>query len=148
VPTPCRPLTVQDWQSDGETHPRLPPIERQSEPFRFQANGVPPFRPRDTYPAILSTDHRPSTLSPQRHIAARQRKHSVTKPHRRQRSREFEYMRRVSAYDRKAYSAEPSDEAAVYGKRWEDLIEAATSASEDGIEERTPVCRPTSGRRR
>jgi hypothetical protein len=39
------------------------------------------------------------------------------------------------SYDRKAFSAEPS---AGYGKRWEDLIDAATSATEED-EERTPV---------
>ena len=45
-------------------------------------------------------------------------------------------MRRMS-YDRKAFSAEPS---AQYGKRWEDLIDAATSATEDVNDDRTPVC--------
>jgi len=43
------------------------------------------------------------------------------------------------SYDRKAYSAEPSTAlSAAYGKRWEDLIDAATSATEED-EERTPV---------
>jgi hypothetical protein len=43
------------------------------------------------------------------------------------------------SYDRKAYSAEPSSAlSAAYGKRWEDLIDAATSATEED-EERTPV---------
>lgn len=43
------------------------------------------------------------------------------------------------SYDRKAYSAEPSSGLAAYGKRWEDLIDAATSATEDADEDRTPV---------
>lgn len=45
------------------------------------------------------------------------------------------------SYERKAYSAEPSGGYGGYGKRWEDLIDAATSATEDGVEgDRTPVC--------
>jgi len=41
--------------------------------------------------------------------------------------------------DRKAFSAEPSA-AALYGKRWEDLIDAATSATEEeGSRDLTPV---------
>lgn len=43
------------------------------------------------------------------------------------------------SYDRKAFSAEPSSAYSVYGKRWEDLIDAATSATEDVNEDRTPV---------
>jgi hypothetical protein len=43
------------------------------------------------------------------------------------------------SYDRKAFSAEPSSQLSAYGKRWEDLIDAATSATEDVDEERTPV---------
>jgi hypothetical protein len=45
------------------------------------------------------------------------------------------------SYDRKAYSAEPSSHLSAYGKRWEDLIDAATSATEDVDEDRTPVSR-------
>jgi hypothetical protein len=47
-------------------------------------------------------------------------------------------MKRLS-YDRKAFSAEPSSHLTAYGKRWEDLIDAATSATEDVDEDRTPV---------
>lgn len=43
---------------------------------------------------------------------------------------------RPASYDRKALSAEPTGD---YGKRWEDLIDAATSATEDIDEDRTPV---------
>ena len=46
-------------------------------------------------------------------------------------------MRRGS-YERKAMSAEPSGFG--YGKRWEDLLDAATSATSDVGEDRTPVC--------
>ena len=41
-----------------------------------------------------------------------------------------EYGRRPSLGDRKALSAEPQTAAWAQGKRWEDLIEAATSATE------------------
>ncbi|KAK0936715.1 hypothetical protein LTR29_011667 [Friedmanniomyces endolithicus] len=44
-----------------------------------------------------------------------------------------------SSGDRKAFSAEPSA-AALYGKRWEDLIDAATSATEEeGSRDLTPI---------
>lgn len=39
-------------------------------------------------------------------------------------------------FDRKAHSVEPTPE---YGKRWEDLIDAAASATEDIEDDRTPV---------
>lgn len=43
--------------------------------------------------------------------------------------------------ERKALSAEPQTAAWVQGKRWEDLIEAATSATEvDDDRDITPVC--------
>jgi hypothetical protein len=47
------------------------------------------------------------------------------------------------SHDRKAQSAEPSTAFSAaygaYGKRWEDLIDAATSATEDVDDDRTPV---------
>ena len=48
--------------------------------------------------------------------------------HERRKSREV--AKRSSGEGRKAFSAEPSA-AALYGKRWEDLIDAATSATEE-----------------
>lgn len=69
--------------------------------------------------------------------------------HKKQRSKgsAHEWLRRIQnddrlkpgIYDRKALSAEPS---ADYGKRWEDLIDAAdqaASAAGDVDEDRTPV---------
>ena len=47
--------------------------------------------------------------------------------HERKRSKEF--AKRLSG-DRKAFSSEPSA-ASLYGKRWEDLIDAAASATEE-----------------
>jgi hypothetical protein len=46
------------------------------------------------------------------------------------------------SYDRKAMSAEPQGLAAKYGNRWEDLIEAAASATEEDVRDLTPVSTP------
>ena len=43
------------------------------------------------------------------------------------------------SYDRKAYSVEPQAAAAILGKRWEDLIDAAASATEEDSRDLTPV---------
>lgn len=149
-------INCKDWLSDTEGHGKptrssieLPPLYRRnnldptSEPFApFNPN-----RPRDLLPSVISTSPpgRSSTLPPiQRHGSTnRPRKQSVSKRareplHKRQKSREQVHMRRMS-YERKAFSAEPSSDFALYGKRWEDLIDAATSATEDVDEERTPV---------
>jgi hypothetical protein len=48
------------------------------------------------------------------------------------------------SYDRKAMSAEPSGTANIYGKRWEDLIDAAASATEEDSRDLTPVSIPPS----
>lgn len=148
--------------SDTEAHKQamrssieLPPIhasnlEPTSEPFSH----LNTLRRRELLPSILSTSPpgRSSTLPPiQRHPSVtRPRKQSVSKrarepQHKRQKSREqAAHLRRMS-YDRKAFSAEPSSAlSAAYGKRWEDLIDAATSATED-VEDRTPVCLITFG---
>lgn len=46
----------------------------------------------------------------------------------------------MSIEGRKAFSAEPQSAASALGKRWEDLIEAATSATEaDDDRDLTPV---------
>ncbi|EFW99444.1 transcription factor [Grosmannia clavigera kw1407] len=152
------------WHSDNEkgrmsrASIELPPIHMAnpdvtSEPFP----GMNHNRPRELLPSILSTSPpgRSSTLPPlQRPMGpARPRKQSVSKRsreahHKKQRSRGSgsDWLRRIqneaSALDRlrpggpiKAMSAEPSE----FGKRWEDLIDAAASATEDIDEDRTPV---------
>jgi hypothetical protein len=56
--------------------------------------------------------------------------------HERKRSRD---NAKRNSGDRKAFSNEPTP-AALYGKRWEDLIDAATSATEEeGSRDLTPV---------
>lgn len=138
--------------SDNEGHKQamrtieLPPIhstnrEPTSDPFSHYNT----HRRKDLLPSILSPPGRSSTLPPlQRHTSTgRTRKQSVSKrarepQHKRQRSRgEHNHIRGLS-HDRKAQSAEPS--SAFYGKRWEDLLDAATSATEDVDDDRTPVC--------
>lgn len=138
--------------SDTEAHTRkqamrssieLPPIHHRNLDITSD-----PFRQRDLLPSILSASPpgRSTTLPPlQRHHSQnRPRKQSLSKrardpQHRRQKSKgdhHAAHLRRMS-YDRKAFSAEPSS---AYGKRWEDLIDAATSATSDVDDDRTPVC--------
>lgn len=139
--------------SDHEAHKQamrasieLPPIHSNNrEPTSDPFSHYNVHRRRDLLPSILSPPGRSSTLPPlQRNTSTgRPRKQSVSKrarepQHRRQKSRgEHTHLRRIS-HDRKAQSAEPS--SAFYGKRWEDLIDAATSATEDVDDDRTPVC--------
>jgi hypothetical protein len=129
----------------------LPPlhtnnIEPTSDPFSH----VNPHRRRELLPSILATSPpgRSSTLPPIQRSSgpSRPRKQSLSKrarepQHKRQTSRGDQsqaHLRRMS-YERKAYSAEPSSAlSTAYGKRWEDLIDAATSATEED-EDRTPV---------
>ena len=120
----------------------LPPLQNHmqaNEPF-------PPFhspRPRELLPSMMarSPPGRSSTLPPIQR--PRPRKSSVTQnarkaKHERTKSKE---IRRMSIEGRKAFSAEPQGPAATaMGKRWEDLIEAATSATEaDSDRDLTPV---------
>ncbi|KAI9892997.1 MAG: hypothetical protein M1814_000881 [Vezdaea aestivalis] len=148
-----------DWDSepetsfsDNEAHRRgiassieLPPINHIGQERMFGGQHYDPTKPRQLLPSILSRSPpgRSSTLPPfqrQPSKSNRPRKSSVTqnarKPrHEKKSSRE--HIRRMS-YDRKAFSAEPS--GAALGKRWEDLIDAATSATEEPTDEdRTPV---------
>lgn len=130
----------------------LPPIHPNNlEPTSDPYSSFNAHRRRDLLPSILSTSPpgRSSTLPPIQRTPGpnRPRKQSVSKrakepQHKRQKSRgEQNHLSRLT-YERKAFSAEPSSAlSAAYGKRWEDLIDAATSATEDVDEERTPVSR-------
>jgi len=155
------------WDSDGDWHsdnegarmPRssieLPPI--QLSPADITSAPLPPLdsgRQRDLLPSIMSHSPpgRSSTLPPlHRPLGpSRPRKQSISKRgHYRRKSRGpgSDWLRRIqndgsngllrpANYDRKALSAEPTGD---YGKRWEDLIDAATSATEDIDEDRTPM---------
>lgn len=138
-------------------HPsvELPPIQNHVNP-----ESVPPFhspRPRELLPSMLehSPPGRSSTLPPmqrkesiKRDKPARPRKSSITQNSRRpkhEKTKSKEQNRRLSIEGRKAFSAEPPGAvaAAAMGKRWEDLIEAATSATEvDSDRDLTPVWPP------
>ncbi|KAJ5101596.1 hypothetical protein NUU61_003818 [Penicillium alfredii] len=144
-PPPCSsvdPHLPQDTHSDTDMNrDRMrSSIELPSLRDHFKQESLPPFaspRPRELLPSILnhSPPGRSSTLPPiqRREKLSRPRKSSITqsarKPrHDRPKSKEF--GRRPSLGDRKALSAEPQTAAWAQGKRWEDLIEAATSATE------------------
>lgn len=111
----------------------LPPLRDH-----FKHDNFSP-RPRELLPSILarSPPPRSSTLPPiqRRDRFARPRKSSITqnarKPKHESRPQSRDYPpRRPSLGERKALSAEPQTAAWAQGKRWEDLIEAATSATE------------------
>lgn len=128
-------------------------IELPSFRDQFKQEVLPPFqssRPRELLPSILSHSPpgRSSTLPPiqRREKLQRPRKSSINKDarkikHERNKSSR-EFARRLSIEGRKAMSAEPPAAAWAQGKRWEDLIEAATSATEaDDDRDLTPVSR-------
>ena len=127
----------------------LPPLRDHFKHENFSP------RPRELLPSILarSPPPRSSTLPPiqRRDRFSRPRKSSITQNARkpkhessssRPQSRDYPppphhhhhhyhpTHRRPSLGERKALSAEPQTAAWAQGKRWEDLIEAATSATE------------------
>jgi hypothetical protein len=153
---------MQEWITDHDGG-RIPRSSIELPPIHFPANDITsvPFPsldppPRTMLPSILSSSPpgRSSTLPPLHRPLPpnRPRKQSITKKsHKKQRSKggANEWLKRLQneggggdllqiggGPDRKALSAEPS---ADYGKRWEDLIDAAASATEDIDDDRTPV---------
>ncbi|KAG7007589.1 hypothetical protein G7Y79_00009g026980 [Physcia stellaris] len=158
------PATEESFQLMINTPPseRPPPSSQPSEPPVYghdreprlpqvQAPAPAPSRIlEDAYPAAATAavalaqlhNHRPESdwdSDAKRDKPARPRKSSITKNNRRpkhERGMSKEYARRLSIEGRKAFSAEP---ASAMGKRWEDLIEAATSANEaDSDRDLTP----------
>lgn len=159
---PLTPHAVKEWHSDTERAGRmprssieLPPIHLNSDVTSLPFPPLDAIRQRDTLPSISTTSPpgRSSTLPPLHRTvgqAGRPRKQSVTKrsSHQRRKSKGVaaEWLKRLQndashllppgGHDRKALSAEPPGD---FGKRWEDLIDAAASATEDIDEDRTPV---------
>jgi hypothetical protein len=144
-----------DGRRDPQASIELPPLHLSandvtSDPFSNANHN----RHRELLPSFLanSPPGRSSTLPPLQRSAGpnRPRKSSVTKrgresSHKKKTSKgsAADWFRRVQngdlRLDRKAVSAEPS---AGYGKRWEDLIDAADQAASmagDVDEDRTPV---------
>ncbi|KAI9786783.1 MAG: hypothetical protein M1816_007790 [Peltula sp. TS41687] len=152
-----------DWDSEPETmsendiHYRpnkagpieLPGIAQMKQQAGILMSPYDPARPRHLLPSILSKSPpgRSSTLPPiqRREKISRPRKSSVSqnarKPQHVRKGSRGEHIRRMSYDGRKAFSAEPSGIAPAMGKRWEDLIDAATSATEDVDGDRTPISR-------
>ena len=146
-------MTQQEPHSEAEikreslqTSVELPPIRDQ-----FRQDHFPSFqggRARELLPSVLSSsppNARSSTLPPihRKDKVQRSRKPSVglsARKAKHERTKSKEFARRQSLDGRKAMSAEPPTAAWVQGKRWEDLIEAATSATEaDDDRDLTPV---------
>ncbi|EXJ95196.1 hypothetical protein A1O1_00315 [Capronia coronata CBS 617.96] len=157
---------LHNWDSDFDVFPDpdfkrdMPTgLELPSLRAPFHEDTLPPFQPsrnRELLPSILqSPGSRYSSLPPiQRRdkLQQRDRKPSMGQnarkgKHERGKPREFsakEFSRRLSVEGRKALSAEPPTAAWVQGKRWEDLIEAATTATEaDDDRDLTPVSQTT-----
>jgi len=154
---------LHHWESDFDVFPDqdfrrdLPGLELPSLRAQFSEDTLPPFQPsrnRELLPSILqSPGSRYSSLPPiQRRDKIQRPRKSVGQnarkgKHERGTSREFsakEFTRRLSVEGRKAMSAEPPTAAWVQGKRWEDLIEAATTATEaDDDRDLTPVSQTT-----
>lgn len=130
----CEPCSF--WRSFGSAnHSQSDRIPASVElpPLRdhFKQDPFSP-RPPELLPSILahSPPPRSSTLPPiqRRERFARPRKSSISQNARK--PKHDRPPRRPSLGERKALSAEPQTAAWAQGKRWEDLIEAATSATE------------------
>lgn len=138
---------AQEGYGDSELRRGLPSIH----------DTLPPFQPttRELLPSVLpSPTGRYTSLPPihRRDYKQRPRKPSMGQnarkgKHERGKSKDFsikELSRRLSEEGRKAMSAEPPTAAWMQGKRWEDLIEAATTATEaDDDRDLTPVSQMT-----
>lgn len=98
---------------------------------------------KEALQSLMASNSRSASLQPFQRKPSRPRKASITegarKPkHERQRSKD---QKRIS-HDRKAFSAsaELGAAALLNSKRWEDLLDAAASATEEDNHELTPVC--------
>ncbi|KAK5162438.1 hypothetical protein LTR04_003763 [Oleoguttula sp. CCFEE 6159] len=144
----------QDVFSESETNSKRahfidPVLQQQSFTDDQYPTSYPtsnPSQPPGLLPSSLarSPPGRSSTLPPiQRSLSKqnRSRKSSVTQNARQgkhERTKSKDQTKRLS-HDSRRHSAEPSV-AAVWGKRWEDLIDAATSATEeDTSRDLTPI---------
>ncbi|KAF2144604.1 uncharacterized protein K452DRAFT_245592 [Aplosporella prunicola CBS 121167] len=139
-----------DWDSEQDlSDPERKPKARFAVDPQLMGEGEYAYGNTSTHHDLLpsslarSPPGRSSTLPPgSRSSKSRSRKNSVTHNARRpkhERQRSKEHTRKISR-DRNAFSAEPaSAAAAIYGKRWEDLIDAAASATEEDSRDLTPI---------
>jgi hypothetical protein len=124
-----RPVEYQDLTRSRDL---LPSTLNRSPPF-FRSSTLPPVN-------VGGNGGRPSKPN-------RPRKSSITQSARKpkhERTKSKDNSQRRLSVDRKAMSAEPSSMLAISGRRWEDLIDAAASATEEGSRENTPVSAPES----
>lgn len=127
------PQLAED-QSFMQSHPSFPVTSEQHQPGLLpnaMANSPPP-EDRETLPP--HHQRRPSTS----HVRPRKTslsQHARLAKHERRRSKD---LSKRNSGERKAFSAEPGATSAL-GKRWEDLIDAATSATEEDSRDLTPV---------
>ncbi|KAH7138186.1 hypothetical protein B0J11DRAFT_422321 [Dendryphion nanum] len=121
------PMTIEQHMTDEQPYYTTSSLQRELLPSSLARS--PPGRSSTLPPA-------PRSIKPNR-----PRKSSVGQNARKpkhERTKSKEHSRRMS-HDRKAFSAEPQVAAALFGKRWEDLIDAAASATEEDSRDLTPV---------
>ncbi|KAF2200958.1 hypothetical protein GQ43DRAFT_53934 [Delitschia confertaspora ATCC 74209] len=121
------PMTQEQYMDAEQPYYISASLQRELLPSTFPRS--PPGR-SSTLPPV------PRSVKPNR-----PRKSSVGQSARKakhERTKSKDHARRMS-HDRKAYSAEPQRAAALFGKRWEDLIDAAASATEEDSRDLTPV---------
>lgn len=129
------PTTLEQHMAGEEPYYTSATLQRELLPSSLARS--PPGRSSTLPPAPRSVKpNRPRKSSVGQN--ARKPKHERTKSK--------ENSRRMS-HDRKAFSAEPQTAAALLGKRWEDLIDAAASATEEDSRDLTPVSAPISAYR-
>lgn len=106
-----------------------PGTPNPNEPFQSELSRALSFRATSLQPFPRARSSRPRKSSVTEH--ARKPKHE------RQRSKD---QKRLS-YERKAFSAEPNSLAGlgIANRRWEDLLDAAASATEEDSRDLTPV---------
>jgi hypothetical protein len=130
-------------------HHRAGQLDPPTDPALLMNERYPdPSRTRDLLPSSMARSppyYRSNAIPPGRVVKPnRPRKSSIAQNSRKpkhERTKSRDHQRRASS-DRKAMSAEPSS-LTGYGKRWEDLIDAAASATEEDSRELTPVCPPS-----
>ncbi|SMR60482.1 unnamed protein product [Zymoseptoria tritici ST99CH_1E4] len=141
---PTESMGQQDYygsNNDLKSNPFHVDPQLEDNSYLHDHSQFQPNSHSDDPAGLISPSDRPSTLPPlQRSLSRgghsnRPRKSSLSQQarmakHERKRSKDL--IKRSSGGDRKAFSAEPSNNPAfLYGKRWEDLIDAAASATEE-----------------
>lgn len=149
-PTGTEADFLQNYYAE-QNHDLKPPQGYHVDPTLDE----PPFMQDPTsFPASTGQDQPgllPSTLArspPDRHPTLPPLQRSHSRQHARPRNKSLSQQARIAKHERKkskdgkrkSFSDAPVAPAVLYGKRWEDLIDAATSATEEeGSRDLTPV---------